>query len=225
MTETIRFGNVHSRADGIDLLVKGKPLAAGASEAQLPAYVKRVPGYRSFFGGEGHPSDRWADTVVMRRQRGTVHHGCQGLLLSRAVEPERVSGLPRFASAALFGCSLGPLAVVSLHLHWIGPAADNPEEPRVEETDEGMHKLIAYLRFLGNVGYQVVVGGDLNVPEEERTPGWMDPWEAFDMLGYKTVDRWRLDGAALSPGLRLASATTLQGLHDHPGIELEVGRT
>lgn len=231
MSVELRHGNVHKSLTGTRRLLRGSPVAVGACElVSINGEVRelaRERGYSPFYGGQGHHDSRWGDTGVLLRETNTTFHGNMGLLLSEAVEPEKVAGLPRFSSTVLFDSEEGLLALTELHLHWIGPANENADTARVQQTHRGMVKLRRLLTAIEAMGYANVVLGDLNIPKEAASPGWLTPWEVFEQLGYQDLSRWHLDGGGISFALRVEEVETISKEEldsDHPGISVRVSR-
>jgi hypothetical protein len=206
---------------------KANPVGIGSCEMSRVGTSRldaALDGYVPFFGGQGHPSPRARDTVVYRRDGGTTHLGTMGLRTSRTSTPEKVAGLPRFVSGTLFRSHELDMQIAfwELHNHWAGPAADDPQADRIEATDEGMWDFRTLLRAMEQIGFANVVVGDINVPHNTPTPGWLSPWEVFEDLKMSTFAQ-HIDGAGVSPRLRIEDKKTFTREEmdsDHPGFLL-----
>lgn len=224
----IAHANIHRSVAGARRLLKDRPLAAGVCEAvSIEREIGQLEGYDPFFGGRGHSDPRWGDTAVLRREKGTRHLGSLGLLISEAVEPEKVAGLPRFISTALFDSeALGRVALTEIHNHWIGPANENAEIARVAEAHEGAIACRRIWGALEGMGFANVIVGDINIRAGAASPEWTTTWEVFTQLGFYQVKRG-LDGAGISPRLHLLDVEDIpqEELHsDHDGFLLTLER-
>jgi hypothetical protein len=223
---TLRFGyaNVQSKARG------AKHMAAQGFDGLVTVETNgledlQLEGYTPFYGGRGHPDRRSHDTCVWRRN-DHVQIGVLGYRVARPSEPERIAGLPRFASCQILGgTGLGlPVALWGLHLHYIGKAYDEPATDRVAKTSEGMDNFLILLDAFESMGIANVVLGDMNVPRTRSTEGWQSPWDVFDALNFTVFD-YGIDGGGISPKLRLVTwdkipMARFRTAHDGAAVEV-----
>jgi hypothetical protein len=225
MSETILVGhaNIQSRLRGLRVLAQYGAVGFGTCETN-GLEDAAVEGYTPFFGGKGHPDRRAGDTCVWRRNDRT-HLGVMGMRIAKPSSPDRIAGLPRFASCQMFASGgLGKIALWELHPHYIGEAASDPTVDRVAKVAAGMDDLVLMLPALEMMGYANIVVGDFNVPRQADTAGWTDPWDVLERLGM-SLHEDNIDGAGVSPRLQIVATQTIPAVDlrsDHNGFVLEL---
>lgn len=228
MATTVKFGhaNVKSNWRGIKTMSNQDCLAFGTSETnRLKSRVATLGSYESFFGGLDHPNRRRDDTAVFRQKR-LIHTGAMGLLIAEPSSPAKMAGMPRFASMMSFQVpGIGIMALWEIHLHWIGPAVNDPDVDRVHKTSEGMDRLFHLLKGSEAAGIKNMVVGDFNTRQEADTPGWDDAWDILQALKFKTLAHG-IDGVGISPKLEYVGGldiiTKKQLGSDHDGFTYRV---
>lgn len=230
----IGAGNVKQNIGAVRLLVRRDCDSIGLNEAWRLVNGRRLtfPGYREL--SAGHPPDPRSLETPMLVARGRRDLGELGFQLQRESTPERVAP-ERWARVALYGhpqaavAGARGIAHVNVHLHWIGPAADRQDPTtvdRVRAYSEGAHRLRRLLRYLQVEGWARVLTGDVNVPEDKRSPGWLTAWEAAESQGLTMRPIGHLDALGFDPELldlqKLDVIPRERFGSDHPGTVAEL---
>jgi hypothetical protein len=226
----VGHANVHNNLPAVrELLAAGRRRtrygldSAGINEGhRILDDLADLDGFRLEVG-RAFENPRAGETPLLTARRHPSI-GSGAFRIARESVPDRVAGLPRVATVSTYthrDTAVGDVAHVNVHLHWIGPAADHPEVDRVVETAAASRALIRLVAFLDSLDLAVVVTGDVNVRRRVDTPGWLDPWEAFERAGLKARTVGPLDAVAWSPRLleleRLDVIPADELGSDHPG--------
>lgn len=223
---TIGHGNVHNRLGPARRLARADCDSIGLNEAQrLIADLRLLNGYRLLDSeGTADPRSRETPMLVSRKVRNL---GQLQLRIADASTPERVAP-ERWATVAMYEHpTIGPVSHTNLHLHWIGPAHDRPNADRVQKTHDAAVRVRRLLDWQQREGFARVVTGDVNIPEDRRSPQWLTAWEAFAQAGLEARSIGKLDAIAWDPAeLRLLDLDVIgkrQSATDHPMLIAQLG--
>ncbi len=227
----IGAGNVKQQRGPVRQLTRKACDSIGLNEAWRLAAGGQLafPSYRTLTAGE--PADRRAEGTPMLVSRDRRDLGELAFQIADPSRPDRIAP-ERWARVALYGhpeateAGLRGVAHVNIHLHYIGLAYDKPDNHRVEQYDESARRLRRLLHYLKGEGFGRVLTGDVNIPEDRPSPGWLTAWEAgtqagltmkpvgnLDAFGYD-ADRFELHQLHVIPRERFGS--------DHPGTVAEL---